>query len=123
MNNQTRDFVRNRAQALFPIIRDQLNNEYELNEEWGHAFKLCFLLLKGPREYFRNFEEGLVINIPDVDDIFMQLEEYLPGPSGLTIAEKEILKHHNDECKKYYQEHPTVLPFHNDGRTSTALHY
>lgn len=112
MDNKIREQIRERAISLFPIIRDQLNSQYEIDHALGNCFKYLYLITYGPKRYLREFEHGsLDINPSDVQDVFFDYAEYIPGEYGLQDFERSIIDRHNFEVKKYLQKSHVVLPY------------
>ena len=121
MNNMTRELIHERALALFHITQNELNDAYEVDTVVANAFKYAFLILRKPKLYLENFEGALEIPIDDVDAVFLQFADQITGMEGLLESEERILVHHNNQCKKYSCQLPTVVPRYADRKRTIGL--
>lgn len=123
MDLKQKALVKERATSLFPVIRDQLNNHYELDPTLGSTFKYLYLCLYGPKRYLQEFSQGdLKINLADVIDAYFDFAEYIPSGYGLQEFETSIIQRHNTEVEAYLKKQNVVIPY----RKSTmglARHY
>ena len=104
MEDSVKDLIRERAEILFPILRDQLF-EGEGSSEFGEAFKFVFLLIRFPQAYFESFKEGvLLIDSDMVNEIYCQYRQEIPGVNGLLNEEHEIIAEHNHQVENYLKQ-------------------
>ncbi len=97
-----KELIQERAESLFPVIRDHLNRHYEIDPSVGNTFKFLYLIAYGPRRYLTEFRAGtLSIELEDVRDTYMDWSDYVPGKYGLLDEEVDIIKRHNLEVEKY----------------------
>lgn len=113
MDSRIRILVKERVNSLFPVIRDHLNNHYELDQSLGSTFKYLYLCMYGPKRYLNEFSNGdLSINAFDVRDVFFDFAEHIPGDYGLQSYEESIIQKHNYEVKEYLNRINTTCSYH-----------
>ena len=112
MDTKTRELIKERALSLFPVIRDQITNCYELDPALASAFQFCYLILHGPPRYLEQFKNGnLSIEISDVRDVYMDFSEYVPASYGLLEEEVAIILKHNNACAEYERSRKAVTAY------------
>jgi hypothetical protein len=112
MDFKQKALVKERSSSLFPIIRDTLNNRYELDPSLGNCFKYLYLCEYGPRRYLSEFLQGdMMINLSDVRDVFFDYAQYIPGAYGLQDFEVAIITRHNAEVELYLKKQNVVIPY------------
>lgn len=112
MDLNTKHIIRERTESLFPIIRDHINNQYEINSALGECFKFLYLCNLGPKKFLQEFQLGdLRINLSDVRDVYFDYAQYIPGKYGLQDFEEEIINRHNKEVERWLQKENRVIPY------------
>ncbi len=101
----TNEMIKERAKSLYPIIRDQLNENYNIDESLANAFKYLYLVIYRPKKYLHNFKNGTIeIDLDDVKEVFQENYNLVPYDFGLTPEETAIIERHNYECQCYLSD-------------------
>ena len=105
------ELIQSRARRLAPYLADFLQNEDSADFDRGQTYKFTYLILKGPRKYFEQFQYGeMQLDRESIQSIYWMLREEIPGPGQLLEAEERILANHNSEVVDYWnrQQRPKV---------------
>lgn len=95
MNREIKNMIRKRAQRLAPYLADHL--QYQDPSDWvrGQAYRFCYLLLRGPRQFFDAFHHGeLHFNLEAIEEVYWEFRSEIEG-GGLLHEEKTIILDHN----------------------------
>lgn len=114
MNLKQKELVKDRALALFPVVRNELNNSYELDQSMENCFKYLYLIIYSPKRYLQEFvNSDLKIQISGVRDVFYDYAEHIRGGYGLQDFEVAIIQQHNNEVDAYLRKQNVVIPYRN----------
>jgi hypothetical protein len=105
-NTMTKDMkllIESRARKVFPYLHVYLSHEDPSDPHAGSAFRLSFLLLRGPKEFLHTFRNGeMHIDPEGCDEVYFRLRDEMPGPSaGLMHEERMLIQAHNQAVETY----------------------
>lgn len=89
------DLIQRRSEELYEILDDkQKYGEIEDVSTYLHALKASYLLkTKSVRDYIKAFRHnGTYFCIKEVELVFEEYADYIPGQYGISEEEIEILK-------------------------------
>ncbi len=97
--------IKERAHAMFSLIRDYLLEEAEPSFELQESYRFSYLVLRGPRAFRDAFEQGeLSLDETAINRVYWQFQRDLPGPHGLMPEEEQIIQVHNREVERLKQQ-------------------
>lgn len=111
MNRETHAMIRSRAERMAPFLADHLTNTDPADYERGHAYRMAYLLLRGPREFLRAFQHGeLHLDATAIETVFWELRGEIPGPDGLMPEERALIRDHNAAVDDLLRRKPRTAP-------------
>jgi len=112
MTKETKLLIESRARKILPYLQDYLSHEDPADPDAGAAFRLAFLLIRGPREFLHAFQHGeLHIDPEGCDQVYFRLRHEMPGPgSSLMHEERLLIQAHNSAVDAYLARHERRPP-------------
>jgi hypothetical protein len=100
MNQNTKNLIQSRAEAIHVFARDYLRFRDETDYEIGEVFRFTALVILGPRRFLERFKEGcLDIDMEAVEQVYWTHQDEMPGQRGLIDEEREIIRELNQEVE------------------------